>query len=203
MESEELKSKLKILTKKETSITKICETLEINKWEVLYLISELAKQGIVISKKQKDDDLYLYNQGEKAINEEEAFTFSTDDNHEFKFVAISDTRIGSKSQQLTILNDIYEKASKMGYHYVIHCGNLTEGLYPVRNAYNDTTFLDDSQIQVDYIVQNYPNIEGITTYFITSTKDDKHLKKNGINIGKRISESRDDMKLKYKSIWYR
>lgn len=193
MENEEIKKRIQQLTKKEISISKICEILELNKWEVLYQISELNKEGIVISKKQRDDDLYLYNQGEKVINEDETLTLHTDDNHEFKFVAISDTRIGSKSQQLTILNDIYEKAMEMGYHNVIHCGNLTEGLYPVRNAYNDTTFLDDSQIQVDYIIQNYPSIEGMTTYFITGSKDDKHLKKNGINIGKRISESRDDM----------
>lgn len=193
MNKEELKSKLKLLTKKEISITKLCELLELNKWEVLYLIANLKEEGILISKKQKDDDIYLYNHGEKNLNDDEIFTFDTDENHEFKFVAISDTRIGSKYQQLTILNDIYEKASQMGYSHVIHCGNLTEGLYPVRNNYNDTTFLDDSQIQVDYVVQNYPSIEGITTYFITGTKDDKHLKKNGINIGKRISAARSDM----------
>ena len=102
-----------------------------------------------------NDDIYLYNLGEKENNNEFETIFKTDDNHEFKFVAISDTRIGSKSQQLSILNDIYQKASELGYNTVIHCGNITEGLYSSRNELSDSTFLDDSQIQVDYIVNNF------------------------------------------------
>lgn len=46
---------------------------------------------------------------------------------------------------------------------------------------------------MDYIIKHYPNIPEMKTYFITGTKDEKHLKTNKIDIGKRISESRDDM----------
>ena len=44
-----------------------------------------------------------------------------------------------------------------------------------------------------YIVEHYPYLEGMKTYFITGKIDDKHLKQNKINIGKRISELREDM----------
>ena len=135
----------------------------------------------------------MFNHGERELNKDNRYQFYTDENNEFKFVAISDTRLGSKFQQLTILNDIYLKAFEMGYRNVILCGNISEGLFPVTNTYSDTNFLADTLEQVDYITQYYPYIEGMKTYFITGTRDEKHLKSNKINIGKRISDSREDM----------
>lgn len=43
------------------------------------------------------------------------------------------------------------------------------------------------------MVKNYPQFENIKTYFITGPKDQKHLKQNNINIGRRISNSRPDL----------
>ena len=111
----------------------------------------------------------------------------------FNFVGIFDTRFGSKYQQLSILNDIYLKAYNLGYKNFILCGNITEGLYPLTNVYSEDNFLDDTLRQLYYIIEHYPHIEGIKTYFITGTKDEKHLKNNKINIGKRISSARSDM----------
>ena len=193
MENEILLEKIKTLTLKEVSLETLCKALEIEEYEVLGLVRQLRKEGINILTKKHDDDIYLLNLGEKENNKENETIFKTDDSHEFKFVAISDTRIGSKSQQLSILNDIYEKASDLGYNIVIHCGNITEGLYPTNHDYSDTTFLDDSQIQVDYIAKNYPKFDDIKTYFITGTKDQKHLKTNNINIGRRINKARPDL----------
>jgi len=187
------KEQLRNLCVKEKNIFELCGELELNEYEVLFLVRELRKDGINISTKVYDDDLYLYDLGERDYDEEFNYNLLTDDNNEFKFVAISDTRFGSKSQQLSILNDIYSKAYDLGYKNVIHCGNLTEGLYSISNVYADTLFLDDTLRQVDYIIKHYPNLPGIKTYFITGSKDEKHLKNNKINIGKRISESREDM----------
>jgi len=193
MENELLLEKLKSLTLKEISLTALCETLETDEFEILGIIGQLRKDGINILTKKHDDDIYLLNLGEKENKKKNEASFKTDDSHEFKFVAISDTRIGSKSQQLSILNDIYEKANELGYNTVIHCGNITEGLYAANHDYADSTFLDDSQIQVDYITKNYPKFDNIKTYFITGTKDLKHLKKNSVSIGRRINNARSDL----------
>lgn len=193
MENKELLDKIKELTKKEISLSEISETLSINKYEVMALIRELRLAGINIVTQQRDDDIYMYNQGEKELTDDNKYQVYTDDDHEFKFVAISDTRLGSKYQQLSILNDIYLKAEALGYHHVIHCGNISEGLYPLNNIYSESNFLDDTLRQTDYIIEYYPHVEGITTYFITGAKDEKHLQSNKINIGKRISAQRPDM----------
>lgn len=187
-----LLEKIKELCKKEISLSDLAETLELNKYETLSLLKELENDKENIIKKVKDDDIYLFNNGERK-NEDNYYHFETDENNEIKFTLISDTRIGSKYQQISILNDIYKKSAELGIDKVIHCGNITEGLYPVKNKYSNTLFLDDTMRQVNYVVENYPYIEGIKTYFINGTKDETHFKNDGINIGKRISEERDDM----------
>ena len=193
MENSNILERIQELTQKEISLSTLCLALDLEEYEILGLVNQLRTEGINILTKKHDDDIYLLNLGEKEARKKNEISFKTDDENEFKFVAISDTRIGSKSQQLSILYDIYQKAQDLGYTAVIHCGNITEGLYPANHDYSDSTFLDDSQIQVDYITQNYPKYEGIKTYFITGTKDQKHMKKNNVNIGRRISNARDDL----------
>ena len=193
MEKIEIQNKLLELTEREIGLNEIIKELEINEYEILGIVRELREKGINISVKVHDDDIYLFNHGEKEIEEDYSYKIDTDKYNEFKFIAISDSIIGSKYQQLSILNDIYQKGHEMGYNNVIHCGNLTAGLYPISNPYSDSCFLDDTMRQVDYIINNYPKIEGMKTYFITGPLDEKHLKINKINIGKRISESRKDM----------
>ena len=150
---------------KEKKIKEVSEKLEMSEYEILGLIHYLTEKGYNIIVKQYDDGFHLLNQGDLKDEETSTYSFKTDDNNEFKFVAISDTRLGSKSEQLTILNDIYKKALDMGIHNVILCGNISAGPKGIKDA--QTNFIDDSQAQIDYIVKNYPKYEGITTYFIS------------------------------------
>lgn len=189
----DLLESIKNLTEKEISLSSVSSILNLSEFEVLGVLRELRQEGTNIGIQKKDDDIYLFNHGERENNKDNRYQFYTDEANEFKFVAIADTRLGSKYQQLTILNDIYLKAYEMGYRNVILCGNISEGLFPVTNAYSDTNFLADTLAQVDYITQYYPYVEGMKTFFITGTRDEKHLKNNKINIGRRISEVRDDM----------
>lgn len=191
--TEYLLEQVQNLTKKEISLEELSTNLNLSKYEVLGLIGKLHENGINISEKILDDDIYLFNHGEKEFDEKTTIKFDTDENNLFKFIAISDLRFGSKSQQLSILNDIYTKAYESGFKNVIICGNITEGIYPIDSKYADSTFLDDTMRQVDYIIENFPKIEGMKTYFITGSKDQKHFLEKKINVGKRISESRSDM----------
>lgn len=193
MKNSSLYEKLKELTKKNISISDVCKALKINELEVLALVRELRNNGVNISDRKKDDDIYLINQGDNEFEEENNYILNGDENNEFKFILISDTRLGSKYQQLSILNDIYVKGNDMGYNNVILCGNISEGLYSLKDPYADTVFLDDTMRQTDYIINNYPKLNNMKTYFILGKQDEKHLKTNKINIGKRISQSRNDM----------
>lgn len=189
--SKETIDKLLELIKKEKHISVISTALDLTDFEVLGLVHDLIEGGMNIIVKQYDDGFHLLNQGDTIDKEVSTYAFETDESNEFKFVAISDLRLGSNSQQLAILNDIYRKAYEMGIHNVIICGNISAGLQPITDT--ESNFIEDSQGQIDYIVNNYPRHEGITTYFISGKIDDKHISLKNINIGKRIAAERKDM----------
>lgn len=181
------------LLEKETSLSLVSMELDMNPYEVLGLVSYIRESGINIALNRTSDDINMVNMGDLKFHEKNTYSFKTDDNNTFKFIAIADTRLGSKSQQLSILEDIYRKGHEMGYDNVLLCGNISAGLYPLTDIYAETNFVNDTSEQIDYIVNYYPYIEGMRTYFITGKIDDKHLKQNKINIGKRISDIREDM----------
>lgn len=189
--SKETIDKLLELIKKERHISLVSEALNLSDFELLGLVQDLINSGINIIVKQYDDGFHLLNQGDQIDNDISTYSFDTDDNNEFSFVAISDVRLGSKSQQLDILNDIYRKANEMGIKSVILCGNISAGLKPMIDT--ESNFIFDTQGQINYIVDNFPKYEGITTYFISGKLDDKHITNNNINIGKRIAAAREDM----------
>ena len=183
--------KLLEFIKKEKHISQVAAELELTDFEVLGLVHDLIESGINIIVKQYDDGFHLLNKGDFIDQDVSTYSFETDESNEFKFVAISDTRLGSKSQQLSILNDIYRKAQEMGITNVIVVGNISAGLKPMTDT--ESNFVFDTQAQIDYIVANWPKFEGITTYFISGKLDDKHITWNNINLGKRVAALRSDM----------
>jgi hypothetical protein len=84
-------------------------------------------------------------------------------------------------------------ARKEGIHHVFHCGDISEGLYSSKSPYYDSIFEHDTFLQADYIIEHYPSVEGITTYFITGDQDHTHVKENDTSIGRLISSERKDM----------
>ena len=191
LEVKEMIDKFLEFIKKERHISQVSKLLGKSDFEILGLARDLMESGINIIVKQYDDGFHLLNQGDTIDKDISTYTFETDENNEFSFVAISDTRLGSKSQQLTILNDIYKKTQQQGIKNVIICGNISAGLKPMTDT--ESNFIYDTKAQIDYIIANYPKYDGITTYFISGKLDDKHLSANNINIGKRISAPRPDM----------
>lgn len=191
---DEVIKKFLTFIEKEKSLTAVCLELEMNPYEVLGLVNYIKSKGINIAMKKTSDDISMVNMGDYEFVEKNVYKFDTNEFDEFRFIVIADTRLGSKSQQLSILNDIYAKGHEWGYENVILCGNISAGLYKLNNVYAETNFINDTYDQIDYIVNHYPKIDGMKTYFITGKIDDKHLSsKNKINIGKRIAEQRDDM----------
>ena len=108
-------NKLLNFIEKEKQISAICTEMEMNALEVLGLVSYIKEQGINIAIKNAYDEISMVNMGDLEFHEKNTYNFLTDKNNEFKFIAISDTRLGSKSQQLSILNDIYLKTPDKKY----------------------------------------------------------------------------------------
>lgn len=180
---------------RERTLEQVAEEFDLTELTVLGIVNNYKNSGIPIVTSKKDDFISIFYKGDIDNVFGNTYKLDIGESRNFKFAAISDTRLGSKYQQLTILNNIYEKAYEEGIRTVFHCGDISEGLYNIKTktTYYDSLFKHDSALQAYYIISHYPEIEGMKTYFVTGDQDRTHISKRGIDIGKKISGARDDM----------
>ena len=84
---------------------------------------------------------------------------------------ISDTHFCNEAQQLNLVNQIYNEARNRGINTVLHFGDVLDGDYHNRPEHQYALFRLGSSRQLEYLVNYYPKVEGIDTYFITGTHD--------------------------------
>lgn len=181
----ELKDKLKYLINKKKNLQQICEELELKDYEVIGLI-ELMKQ---------DGEMVDYINGQvvklkQLIKNNEVYQIPNKLDH-LKLLLISDTHLGSKYDHLDILRYLYQNAEDKGVNYVLHSGDLTEGLsgrpqqlYELREA--------SYTGQRDYTIDKYPKSD-IPTYFIAGNHDQWWIRQCGSDICRDISNNRPDL----------
>ena len=112
---------------------------------------------------------------------------------EFTIAIVGDTHLGHKCEALDELKHFYEYAYSKGVRYFYHVGDLTDGYYKNR----DNSIFEQHKIgfqqQLEHVVDNYPQIDGVTTYFITGNHDLTHTINGGANIGDVVGKIRKDM----------
>lgn len=110
-----------------------------------------------------------------------------------KIAFISDLRFGSKSEQISILKDMYKKFLVDGIKYVIIVGNLLEGTYSKKDydLFGKSLITNSEKDQADHFVEYFPKVDGIKTLFITGKLDHKCNKY--FNVGRYIDSKRSDM----------
>ena len=111
---------------------------------------------------------------------------------EYKFGAIADTHLCSKEEKLEALHAFYKMCKDEGVTDIYHAGDVIAGQGVYRGQeYEIHTFGADNQVA--YCAENYPREEGVTTHFILGNHDYIYYQQIGLDVGKAISEKRDDM----------
>lgn len=183
---EELLGKFKqyLEKKKNPFVSKVAKDLDIEEYQVYGLIEMLKKQG------------YLFDIIEDKVvkikpkKENDVYKIPNNLNH-IKLLLISDTHLASKYDRLDILRYLYEKAEDNKVDYVLHSGDITEG---VSNRPEQIYNLKESSYtgQRDYVIEKYPK-SSIPTYLIAGNHDFWWIKKCGADICKDISKKREDI----------
>lgn len=184
------KNKVLSYLRKETSIKTIAENMNLTELEVSGVIKELKEDGYNIFHIIRNGEEVAHNLGNESLRNQTIVELPI--RNEFSFLAISDTRLCSYNEQMSILSEIYKRGFAFGSDFVLHMGDITEGIY-TNNYLKDTVFAHDTESQKEYVVNNYPYIPGMPTYFIIGDHDESHIKATGENIGKLISNERNDM----------
>lgn len=185
MEKETI-NKIKYLINKKKTLKEICEELELKDYEVIGLV-ELMKQ---------DGELLDYVNGEviklkKPMQNNDVYELPNNMEH-LKLLLISDTHLCSKYDRLDILNYLYDKAEDRGIKYVLHCGDVLDGLYVNRPQHIYELRCVGFDEHLDYVVNKYPHFSG-KTFFIGGNHMDTYFKNGGSDMGKAISREREDL----------
>lgn len=83
------------------------------------------------------------------------------------FGFVTDNHLGSRYERLDVLNALYQIYQKAGVTVVYNAGNMIDGEARFNKHDLNVHGMDN---QVDYLIKNYPQVKGMTTYFITGDK---------------------------------
>lgn len=181
------KKMLKTYLIKSKTIEQIEKHIGVNHIQALGIIQSLKFDGYSV--------MYLENEREYVIDRKplvnnQTYNHSIGETLEFEFVVIGDSHWGQRGQQKSFVNYIYELANKRGIKNVYHVGDISDGFYKNRPEHIYELFLLGADEQVNYIVNNWPHYDGITTHFIIGNHDETHIMNGGCNIGVAIVKGR-------------
>lgn len=171
------------------TIDQLAYAASLDELEVLGHIELLRHDGYEISGSRLDGKLaYVLNKSVETTFHEYNRYYEV--NKTFRIGLVSDTHIGSKFWQKSHLDAAYDHMFIMGVTEVFHAGDITDGFYKDRMS---ETYLYGADEQVDEVVLKYPKREGMINRFILGNHDATHIRNGGTNIGRAISNRRDDM----------
>ena len=110
-----------------------------------------------------------------------------------KFGIVSDTHLGSKFQQLSILKGAYDEFDKQNVDFVLHGGDLVDGHHMYRGQDHEVFKLGADE-QIDYCVKEYPKLKNDRkTYIVAGNHDESYKKSAGFNVVRQICFKRPDI----------
>lgn len=183
---EELVEKLQayLVKRKSPQVSQVAKDLELEEYQIYGLVEMLKKKGYMFD--ILDDKIVKI----KPLKENDIYEIPND-LETLKLLLISDTHLASRYDRLDILKYLYKKAEERGINYVLHSGDLCEGvsgrpqqLYELKEcSYTG---------QRDYVIKNYPK-SNVPTYICSGNHDLWWIKRCGADIVKDICERREDL----------
>lgn len=104
-----------------------------------------------------------------------------DDGDWISYGLLGDTHLCCKQERLAELHNFYDLMQSEGIKTVFHAGNIVDGYIPKING--DSVFSTSVDGQCQYVLDNYPKRDGMTTYFITGDDHEGWWQKEGFNFG--------------------
>ena len=182
----ELTTKMKeyLSLKKNVYVKTVAKDLEIEEYQVYGLVEMLKREG------------YLFDiiNGKivklKPIKETGVYKIPNNLEH-LKFLLLSDTHLASKHDRIDILKYLYQEAEDRGVNYILHSGDITEGVSGRPQQIYDLKEASYTG-QRDYVINKYPKSE-IPTYLIAGNHDLWWIRQCGADICQDIANHREDI----------
>lgn len=172
-------------------VSKICDKLGITPLKFGGLVEELKLKGYDIDTTLKDGNKIVIKKSKRKSGK--TIKPGMDELTKISQTWISDTHFCNEAQQLGLVNQIYKETYDRGIDTVLHFGDVLDGDYHNRPEHQYALFRQGASRQLEYIVDHYPKVEGVDTYFITGTHDQTHAKNGGLFMGPAIEKLRPDL----------
>ena len=172
------------MLKKKPYVETVAKDLELEEYQVYGLVEMLKREGYLFD--IIEGQIVKY----KPLKENGVYKIPSNLQH-IKLLLLSDTHLGSKYDRLDILRYLYQQAEENGTNYVLHSGDLCEGVSGRPEQLYELKELSYTG-QRDYVVENYPQ-SNIPTYIISGNHDLWWVKKCGADIVQDICNRRDDL----------
>lgn len=110
---------------------------------------------------------------------------------------LGDTHLGDTKERLDVLRQLYKECQQEHVQYVFHTGNLVTGF---SEKYRTQIKVWGADAQADYVIQEYPKVPGLTTYYICGDDHEGNWKqREGLDFGpfleaRAVAAGRDDLK---------
>jgi predicted phosphodiesterase len=111
----------------------------------------------------------------------------------FSVGVVTDTHLGSRFQQLTLLNAAYDYFAENGIDTVLHVGDVGAGNGSMYRGQVYEIFVQSADDRFDYIHKNYPRRDGMKTLMVSGNHDHSDLKKQGQNLIDAVCKAREDL----------
>lgn len=186
-----LEERLLELIKSKRSSEYLTQMLKCSENDLLVAATRLQLRGYNVLVWQEDDKVMFHNV-RKLPDVTNTFEHLYD-GEEITIAILGDTHLGHNCEALDELKHFYEYAYSKGVRDFYHVGDLTDGYYKNRDSSIFEQHKIGFQQQLEHVVDNYPQIDGVTTYFITGNHDLTHTINGGANIGDVVGKIRKDM----------
>lgn len=166
---------------KAVSITELCDLFDRSPKSIEKALEELDTQGYNLIREEGKVEL------SNVIQKKEAKILDIYDasTNYYKFGIVSDNHLGSKYSRLEVLDTLYNIFQAEGIEVVYNAGNWIDG--EKRFNKHDLCVAAGMDTQINYMLEHYPNVKGITTYYIGGDDHEGWYTQDvGIDIGQHL-----------------
>lgn len=178
----------------EHDVSKLAEEFGVSSEEILHIARSLSEHGYQIRCNREKNTIFLMGEGENGSIK---YPDIKDVLDHFKIGFISETRVGSKQEQIRLLKGLYEWFATIGVAFVVLLGNVVVGKPDSgssRTPIRQDVFLFGAEEQRDFIVEHFPIVgKKIKTYIIAGRRDLSWRGKKAYSIIQDICSRRPDL----------
>ena len=161
------------------------EKLGITNEELINRLNGLKTKGYLLDRTCYDDRVYHYL-GKHLSNSSEPITINHN-SKDLRAIFMSDFHIGSTFDSPNKIDSIYNYCIQNKIHTIFVLGDIIEGIkYPTNLRINDT------ETQVQSIIDNYPYDDSIYNYVLLGNHDFHSVTNESFDISRMLFDSRYD-----------